>query len=246
MPNIPLLPTVKKLRFLPSSELARMATESFSEQGFAVVRGLLSPAECEELARNIGSASDGAGTRSLLSQHWCQALAKRLRAHPGLSVLLPAGYVASQCTYFMKSVSRNWLVPIHQDLSIPVAERVDEPSLSGWSHKETSLFVQAPVELLERLVAIRLHLDACAESDGPLQVIPGSHLQGRVQPEVAAFARRSQTAHACTVDRGDALVMRPLLLHASSKASGSSMRRVLHFLFGPPALPFGLRWQHAV
>jgi hypothetical protein len=40
--------------------------------------------------------------------------------------------------------------------------------------------------------------------------------------------------------------MRPLLLHASSKASGSSLRRVLHFLFGPRDLPHGLRWQHAI
>jgi hypothetical protein len=38
------------------------------------------------------------------------------------------------------------------------------------------------------------------------------------------------------------MAMRPLLLHASSKATGSSRRRVLHFLFGPPALPFGLEW----
>jgi len=40
------------------------------------------------------------------------------------------------------------------------------------------------------------------------------------------------------------LLMRPLLLHASSKSSGSSRRRVLHFLFGPPVLPCGLRWAH--
>jgi len=42
--------------------------------------------------------------------------------------------------------------------------------------------------------------------------------------------------------RGDALLMRPLVLHASSKASGTSRRRVLHFVFGPQALPCGLAW----
>ncbi|WP_182990142.1 hypothetical protein [Massilia sp. Se16.2.3] len=40
--------------------------------------------------------------------------------------------------------------------------------------------------------------------------------------------------------------MRPLVLHASSKASGTSLRRVLHIVFGPPALPYGLRWQQPV
>jgi len=40
--------------------------------------------------------------------------------------------------------------------------------------------------------------------------------------------------------------MRPLLLHASSKGTGTSRRRVLHFLFGPRDLPLGLQWQRAV
>lgn len=38
------------------------------------------------------------------------------------------------------------------------------------------------------------------------------------------------------------MAMRPLLLHASSKATGTSWRRVLHFVFGPAALPHGLAW----
>jgi len=37
--------------------------------------------------------------------------------------------------------------------------------------------------------------------------------------------------------------MRPLLLHASSKAHTPRHRRVLHFVFGPPALPLGLHWH---
>jgi hypothetical protein len=40
--------------------------------------------------------------------------------------------------------------------------------------------------------------------------------------------------------------MRPLALHTSSKATGTGRRRVLHVVFGPPELPFGLQWQHAV
>jgi hypothetical protein len=39
--------------------------------------------------------------------------------------------------------------------------------------------------------------------------------------------------------------MRPLLLHASSKATGTSRRRVLHFVFGPPDLPLGLAWARS-
>jgi hypothetical protein len=42
--------------------------------------------------------------------------------------------------------------------------------------------------------------------------------------------------------RGDALLMRPLVLHASSTSSGSSLRRVLHFVFGPEVPLYGLAW----
>jgi len=137
-------------------------------------------------------------------------------------------------------------VSVHQDLSIPVAERVDAEGLRGWSEKEGSLQVQPPVEVLEQLVAVRLHIDPCNEDDGPLRVVPASHLQGIVSPESAVRERDAKGEVFCTAQPGDALVMRPLLLHASSKARASSRRRVLHFLFGPPTLPHGLRWPAAV
>ncbi|MDA2933344.1 hypothetical protein MYX82_03265 [Acidobacteria bacterium AH-259-D05] len=50
----------------------------------------------------------------------------------------------------------------------------------------------------------------------------------------------------CVVPKGGVLVMRPLLLHASSKSITIEPRRVLHFLLGPPQLPHGLRWRDAV
>jgi hypothetical protein len=40
--------------------------------------------------------------------------------------------------------------------------------------------------------------------------------------------------------------MRPLLLHASSKAINPNRRRVLHFLFGSASLPLGLEWDKVV
>jgi hypothetical protein len=222
------------------------ATE-LADQGFTVVAGALSASECNGLAIEVANvASTGAGNRRLLAQGWCRSLAARLRASTKFAGLVPLGHVATQCTYFSKSASHNWLVPIHQDLSIPVAERVDAADLRGWSEKEGELFVQPPVAVLQSLVAVRVHLDACTEADGPLQVVPRSHVCGAIAPGTAAEVRAARGSIACAVDLGDALVLRPLLLHASSKATGSSMRRVLHFLYGPPELPYGLRWQHAV
>lgn len=221
-----------------------MNQTAFISQGFALLPKVLTAADCELLGSRLADTSpDSAGSRSLLAQPWCQALAGALRQHPSLAPLLPAGFAAVQCTYFEKSASRNWLVPVHQDLSIPVAARVEHPGLGGWSEKEGVLYVQPPAGLLEQLVALRVHIDACGAEDGPLRVVPGSHLKGRMEGQTAAAARRTQAEVTCTVGRGGVMAMRPLLLHASSKSTGSSRRRVLHFLFGPRILPFGLQWR---
>lgn len=220
---------------------------NFERDGVTMVPAILSRAACAGLAAQV-LLSDPAkgGTRSLLAQPWCAALVAQLRADPALASCLPAGHVAVQCTFFEKSAERNWLVPIHQDLSIPVAARVDAVALRGWSEKEGALFVQAPVAVLEQMVALRLHLDDCMDEDGPLRVVPGSHLGGIVGNADAICAREAGREVSCTAAAGDVLALRPLLLHASSKGSGSGRRRVLHVVFGPRALPHGLAWALAV
>ena len=218
-----------------------MSSADFDRLGYAMVESLLSARECDEVSAKLANTSQ-TGTRKLLGQAWCTDLADKLGRHPDLRAYVEADYLAVQCTYFEKSAEHNWLVPIHQDLSIPVAGRVAHPALRGWSEKEGTLFVQPPVEVLEKLVAVRLHLDACGEADGPLHLLPGTHAQGLVTAEAAVQARKTLPAVASIAHRGSACVMRPLLLHASSRSCGSSRRRVLHFVFAPPTLPFGLRW----
>nr|WP_316643364.1 phytanoyl-CoA dioxygenase family protein [uncultured Roseateles sp.] len=222
-----------------------MIQDTFATNGFALAPAVIESNECEAIATLVALSPDSVGSRCLLPNEWCAQLARRVQNSPVVSELVPPGYVAVQCTFFEKSAERNWLVPVHQDLSIPVAERVADPALGGWSEKEGSLFVQAPIETLEQLMAVRLHLDPCSADDGPLRVVPGSHKLGRISPEAAVAARRNSEV-SCPSERGGVLAMRPLLLHASSKSKGASRRRVLHFLFGPRLLKYGLRWQHAV
>ena len=219
-------------------------TGSFADDGFAVLPVLLSDTELARIDAAM-AVPVGVGARGLLDAPWCAALAGRIQDDVRVADALPRTHVAVQCTSFEKSVERNWLVPVHQDVAIPVAARVEHSALSGWSNKAGTWFVQPPAEVLTQLVAVRLHLDDCAVGDGPLNVVSGSHRHGRLDDAQAIALRDAQGVVACPVPRGGAMLMRPLLLHASSKTTGASRRRVLHFLFGPPRLPLGLAWAHA-
>src|SRR5215470_7409291 len=219
----------------------------FDEDGYAIIAGVLSADQCQAVAQRLsGSERLRAGTRNLLHDIVCVKVATDLRSSAAIAEQLGVAVVAVQCTLFDKSAERNWLVAWHQDLSIPVGERIAHPECTGWSEKEGTLFVQPPASILESLVAVRVHLDDCEAGAGPLRVVPGSHRQGRLSNCEARRRREANGEVPCLAKRGDALLMRPLLLHASSKATVPSRRRVLHFLFGPAELPHGLRWANAV
>ena len=145
---------------------------------------------------------------------------------------------------FRKIPNLNWLVAVHQDLGFPVEGHTAHPGWKAWSVKGGTTYVQPPLPVLEQLLAVRVHLDPCGLDDGPLVVVPGSHRHGVVAPD-EAIALRAREAP-CPAAPGDAVLMRPLLLHRSSKARGDSRRRVLHFVFGPRGLPDGMAWQLAI
>ena len=219
---------------------------AFEASGFAVAPQVLSDAQCAELEACVNAVDvQGAGTRELLSFDWAQQFARQLRALPVLATLLGDSRTAVQCTYFAKVSSRNWLVALHQDLSIPVAERGADAPCKAWSEKEGTWFCQPPAEFLAQLVAVRVHLDDSTEANGPLRVIPGSHRLGRIASHDVAAHRRLLGEVACIAPRRSLVAMRPLLLHASSKSTSDAPRRVLHYVFGPSELPWGLRWRHA-
>lgn len=216
-------------------------------KGYQIIRSMISPEEISVVLKELCAVvTSSAGTRNLLHYPWCQSLALRLKTHPQVSQALPENAMAVQCTYFDKNGENNWLVALHQDLSVPVRERVEHAELSGWSEKEGHIFVQPPVELLEQMLAVRVHLDSSEKANGPLRVVPGSHTLGRLTGARAREHRETNGEVTCLVDAGGALLMKPLLLHASSKMQIARPRRVLHFLFGPASPKHGLQWQHAV
>lgn len=222
----------------PASQLA--------EHGWTRLPAILSSARMSAWAPDEQLDAGLAGSRNLLDDATCRALVAPLRQALRRVDAITPDAVAIQCTLFRKTADCNWKVPYHQDLSVPVAERIDHPALSGWSTKEDGHYVQPPASLLERLLAVRLHLDPCRAGDGALRVLQGTHATGRIAQETIPELRRDVHEAQCFADAGDAILMRPLLLHASSKADIPSGRRVLHFLFAPPEPGFGLRWRTSV
>lgn len=96
----------------------------------------------------------------------------------------------------------------------------------------------------EELEAIRAY-DAAKADNGPLRVLPGSHQSGRLTAAQIADCRAQIAEVVCPVPLGGALLMRPLLLHASSPALLPARRCVVHLEFAANALPGGLEWLRA-
>jgi len=97
--------------------------------------------------------------------------------------------------------------------------------------------------VLERMLAVRVHLDNCMAENGPVRVMSGSHTVGKLAAcEVDEWRARSPSVD-CLVARGGILAFRPLLLHASSPAIRPGHRRVVHLEFAVGDLPDRLDWR---
>ncbi len=117
----------------------------------------------------------------------------RRRSRASRAVLGPNAF-AVRGLFFNKTSDSNWKVAWHQDLTIALKERRDTPGFTAWSVKHGVVHVQPPVEILEHMLAIRIHLDDSAEDNGPLRCIPGSHLHGRLTTEQIAALDKTSAA----------------------------------------------------
>jgi ectoine hydroxylase-related dioxygenase (phytanoyl-CoA dioxygenase family) len=157
--------------------------------------------------------------------------------------LLGMDYFVVKSIYFDKPAQSNWFVAWHQDLTISVDRKVPVQGFGPWTVKQEQFAVQPPLEILEQIFTIRIHLDDTDESNGALKVIPGSHVKGVYRPDTIDWKKESIAT--CNVGKGGIMIMRPLLLHASDKALGSNNRRVIHIEFANVDLPEGLQWAES-
>jgi len=232
----------------------KTATSQIHDDGYSVQEGVLTEPEIDELIDALERHQDGDNlsrngrifaVRNLLDLPEISKLADSARVRELAEVVLGRKPFAVRGILFDKIPEANWKVPWHQDVTIAVRERGDVEGFGPWSTKAGILHVQPAAQVLERMISIRLHLDACDEPNGALHVIPGSHRAGRVaEADIPSILANSQ-AHVCAVGRGGALLMRPLLLHSSSPSLAPAHRRIIHLDFACEQLPFPLRWLSA-
>ncbi|WP_129021140.1 phytanoyl-CoA dioxygenase family protein [Edaphocola flava] len=150
-------------------------------------------------------------------------------------------YFIVKSIYFDKPEEANWFVAYHQDMMITVAEKTEIDGYGPWSNKPGQYTVQPPVELLERMYTVRIHLDDTDAQNGALKVISGSHIQGVYRPELIDWNTNKEVQ--CFVPAGGAMLMKPLLLHSSARSIGQKRRRVLHIELSNQDLPQPLEWS---
>jgi ectoine hydroxylase-related dioxygenase (phytanoyl-CoA dioxygenase family) len=144
--------------------------------------------------------------------------------------------------FFDKTAEANWKVPWHQDLTIAVKEKRETKGFTAWTRKAEIQHVQPPIEILEKMLTLRFHLDDADVDNGALKVIPKSHKGGRLSAAEIKLRRQANETLICSVKKSDCLIMRPLILHSSSAAATPKNRRVIHFEFSADDLPNGLDW----
>ena len=220
------------------------AADALNQNGWALVASGL---EAERLAE-LGAtafATDAAGTRCLLDIPSVRAAAETMRETLVVRGLLPVGAVAIQAIAFDKNPAANWKVTWHQDLMLPLARSVSDSGYELPSRKAGVDYARPPRAVLETLLAVRLHIDDCDEANGPLRVSPGSHRQGVIRSTDIDARREVFGETTVLAAAGEALLMRPLLLHASSPAREPRHRRVLHIVYHDGS-PVAEPWHRAV
>ena len=212
--------------------------------GFALADVTLTDTQCDHLAASIPSARGA--TRGLLSHPTVLQFLQHKQLGSYLWSVIGRDLVAVKATLFDRTPPSQKNVEWHQDRVIEVRERMDVAGYEAWTMRNGVLHVEPPASVLEQMLAVRLYLDSCGEEDGPLRVLAGSHIRGKLSDA----ALQEQVATGAVVDlhatKGSVLLMRPLLVHTSAPARMPGHHRVLHIVFAPPEAVSPLEWATAV
>lgn len=225
--------------------------KEIKESGFSVIDNVFTDQEIEDIQAAINGADTAKETFRKSDDLF--AIRQLLKEVPGTIELIfnkklkaiireifGKDYFLVKSIYFDKPETSNWFVSYHQDLTISVNQKVEIPGFGPYTKKHNQFAVQPPLNALESNFTIRIHLDDTNEENGTLKVIPNSHSKGIYRPETIDWNIEKEVS--CNVARGGLMVMKPLLLHSSSRTTNNQKRRVIHLEFSNQTLPKELQW----
>jgi len=245
------------------TQLPPSTLDKFGHDGYTRIPAVFSTADCSDMIAalddSLAKEVNTSGTLSIRRRNQTYALRGVLTAVPALRathILDPLRAIATELLggtafvvrslLFDKSPAANWNIRWHQDCTIAVKTRHDVPGFGPWSVKAGVPHVRAAAQVLQEMVALRVHLDECDETNGALRVLPTGHSDGLLSVDEVAALRKRVDDVTCTCATGDVLAMRPLLPHASSAATSPKHRRVIHLEFARNPLPAPLEWYEFV
>lgn len=228
---------------------------SITENGFTVIDQIFSDEEIEkisEVIQNIDTSKetfrkseDLFAIRQFLKEI---PEVKNLIFNENLKTIIKEifgeKYFVVKSIYFDKPEKSNWYVAYHQDLTISVDKKLELENFGPWTTKQNQFAVQPPLNILENIFTIRIHLDETNENNGALKVIPKSHAKGIYRPETIDWKAETETI--CNVEKGGIMIMKPLLLHGSNRTTNGRKRRVIHIEFSDMELPSELNWSERI
>jgi hypothetical protein len=224
-------------------------------KGFALVPAVFNPGQVDDILHDLQGAFDPhAGDSAIRSDGGIVFAARNLIQlwpaaatvwrQPPLPKLLAAclgpSFGLVRGLFFDKPPDRSWALPWHKDLTIAVREHRPSQEFVHPTVKAGVPHVEAPRQLLESMLTVRIHLDDVTHENGPLQVVPGSHRSGK---EMELGNTQPETILA---KRGDVLLIRPLVAHCSGGAHPETRRhrRIVHLECAAcKELPEGFRWH---
>ena len=221
------------------------------DNGFTIIDNLYSTEEVEQILATINKANTTKDTFRKSTDLF--AIRQFLKEIPATNNLIFTDklkylirqlwgydYFAVKSIYFDKPETSNWYVSYHQDLTISVDKKFYLLDFGPWTIKQNQFAVQPPLDILENIVTIRIHLDDTNEKNGALRVIPKSHLKKIFRPDTIDWATETETT--CNVKAGGLMIMKPLVLHSSGRTINGIKRRVIHVELSNKELPTGLNW----
>ena len=216
--------------------------------GFVLADIELSEDQLDYIATSLPSVADQrGGSRRLLSHPTVLRLIRHRQLAQLLWSLTGRELVAVDARLLDSACKPETPSQWHQDRLVAVRERLDVHGYGPWSTRVGVSHVEPPLSVLDQMVVLQVHLDDAADGSHALRILPGSHRAGKLTADGIKRLVETQDAVMPVMPKGSLVVMRPLLLHATSASSLRSQHyRVLHVEFAPPEAITPLQWHSTV